>query len=579
MGSVGALVDIELGSASQSEHFGLACTDLACFFYSLQGLVPGLERLCVLEGVEISQVRANLRELAGMPARLAAMPELAPAHAAFIKRYGEGYAERAQRALDSWPAGATDLGCTAPPMGFSWSPFIAQAASSFLAHTACPQSLHVVHKGNMRKMEGSAVITYLDDLACICRGATERLAAQSADATLHALKQTADKFGLLSHKDQVGSDVIELGIRLQAKNGTVIATPEPRKFCLLLHAVEFLLKCKFVKKQAFLSVLGHFAWVLQLQRPQYACLAECYNAVITTSNRVEISADVRWELRCLLRLAPLLRADLGAAVCGTLYMVDAGPEGGAVVLTSLKGEKYSTDVDLENYPRSAWKMGPCATWTKVEHNNLTEARCNIWALQHAARSEAGRATRAKGSSRPLRVIVYTDSLVALGSFMKGRSSSRALNRYCRRQAALAALFGIVPLLRYVPTDRNLADGPSRGLCFPCVHVDTVKKAEVKAARRAAGREEAVIDLERGDTNRPLVDLSSPASSRCGSVSDGSYHLQKSTIGDKLGFIRHWEKPPAEKRHLLWDVDLEVGRVLALERSIRCGARKRWSKKR
>ena len=575
---LGSLVDVELGSASQGEFFSLACTDLACFFYSLKDVVPGLEQLCVLENVDVDEVCRILGELSEMPAQLAAKPELKSLHLSYVSRYGEDYASRAQAALDAWPPGACDLGCTAPPMGFSWSPFIAQCASSFISHSACPQSLHVVHKGNMTKMEGEAVVTYLDDLAAICRGATENSARVAAEETLGALKKRADELGLRSHKDQIGQEVTELGIKLQAHGGTVIATPEPAKFCLLLQATKFVLGCKYVKKAAFLSVLGHFAWVLQLQRAQYSCLAACYEACITTSGRVQISPEVRRELRLLVQLAPMLRADLGASLCQRAYMCDAGPEGGAVVVTSLtKGERYSADVDLDNYPRKCWRMGPVGTWTRSEHNNITEARTNIWSLHHASRAEAQRAQRTGTKARSLRVVVWTDSLVALGSFMKGRSSSRALNRQCRRQAALVALFGVRPLLRYVRTDQNFADGPSRGLRFPCVHLETVEKARVKAAaqRKVTAPMHAPVSTvavlspaslaafdggsRRGNSAASCL---SPGSAQ---LSDGEFHIAKSDIGDRLGFDRHWKRPADAPIGTMWRADVEVSRVLAMER--------------
>ena len=564
---LGSIADVELGSQSQGEFFGLACTDLPCFFYSLKGLVPGLEKLCVLEGVDVGVVRANLQELAnsGSPLSPEASAQASSTHALNLRRYGDNYAERAARVLsEKWPEGSThtDLGCTAAPMGFSWSPFIAQCVSSKLANDACPHSLHVVHKGGMRRMEGSVVMTYLDDLAGICRGATEKAAMSASAGILQALKQKAVDYGLDTHKDQLGTDVTELGIRLRAMNNTVIATPEPGRFCLLLHATAFLVTCKYVTKEAFLSVLGHFAWVLQLQRSQYSCLAACYDAAITTSGRIEITPAVRQELTWLLRLAPVLRADLGAPLCPRTYMVDAGPEGGAVVWAPLSyGEKYSTDVQLINYPQPKWKLGPLGKWQRNEHNNLTEARTNLWALQHAGRSEVQRAQRENNIARRRRVVVFTDSLVALGSFTKGRSSSRSLNRYCRKQASLAALLGVVPVLRYVATDQNLADGPSRGIRFPCVHSETAQKAAVKAAGKAALPLAATMTRP----TRSVTPDASACESHESSVSDGEYHLCKSDLGDELGMARLWSPPRSIMDRPMWAADREVAEVLAARR--------------
>ena len=139
-----------------SAHFSLACTDLACFFYSLKNVIPGLERLCVLEGVDVDAVKGMLRKLAAAPADCDSDAELKTTHDANLERYAPDYAARAQAILEGWPSGACDLGCTAPPMGFSWSPFIAQCASAFISRSACPHYIHVVHKGKVTKMEGGA---------------------------------------------------------------------------------------------------------------------------------------------------------------------------------------------------------------------------------------------------------------------------------------------------------------------------------------------------------------------------------------------------------------------------------------
>ena len=556
MGSIGALVEVELGSPSQGAFFGLCCSDLACFFYSLKGIIPGLERLCVLEGVNISNVKRRLEELSEMGAGNTAQK----LHDELCVKFGKDYATRARSLLSEWPDGASDLGCVAPPMGWSWSPFVAQQASSFLAREACPDSLHVVHKGENRVMKGSAIMTYLDDIGGINRGVSELDAAIGAEKLLLALKAKADEFGLETHKDQVGREVTELGVQLRARDGTVVATPSPKKLLLLLRATRFVSTRSSVKKAAFLSVLGHWAWMLQLQRSQYAVLDECYRATVTTAANVHVSAKVKQELVWLVKLAPMLRADLGSQLCRTMYMVDAGPEGGAVVSTTLtQGEQYSSEVQLEKYPRAVWRLGATGTWARQEHNNLCEARTNLWALERAGKDEARSAKKAGRSSLPRRVIVYTDSLVTKGAFAKGRSSSRSLNRLCRKHTALSVLFGVVGIFRYVASAANWADGPSRGLRYPCVHRETEAKAEQKLARQRLRADDSG-NVSRGGAASAS---SGRASSARGSVSDGQFHWQKSKFGDSLNG-RRWITPAASKRKAMWRVDRECARAAAAD---------------
>ena len=60
-----------------------------------------------------------------------------------------------------------------------------------------------------------------------------------------------------------------------------------------------------------------------------------------------------------------------------------------------------------------------------------------------------------------RVLLFTDSMVTMGALMKGRSSARALLRQCRVSAVIQMMCRIRLYLRWVPSEKNYADGPSR----------------------------------------------------------------------------------------------------------------------
>lgn len=62
---------------------------------------------------------------------------------------------------------------------------------------------------------------------------------------------------------------------------------------------------------------------------------------------------------------------------------------------------------------------------------------------------------------PSRLLVFTDSTVALFALSKGRSSSPVLLRRTRAVAALLLATGIRPYYRYIPSALNPADRPSR----------------------------------------------------------------------------------------------------------------------
>jgi len=121
----------------------------------------------------------------------------------------------------------------------------------------------------------------------------------------------------------------------------------------------------------------------------------------------------------------------------------------------------------------AWKLAIMVEWKTAAHNNVQEAVCILFALQRAARNERNCGKR---------YVVCTDSLVALGALVKGRSSSFSLNLVCRKVLAVLASTGLKLYLRYVPTWLNIADGPSRLVRQPGVFADTVRKAIAKHQR-------------------------------------------------------------------------------------------------
>ena len=88
-----------------------------------------------------------------------------------------------------------------------------------------------------------------------------------------------------------------------------------------------------------------------------------------------------------------------------------------------------------------------------EHNNVTEARGVAAVVRHLPRSS---------KSWGRRVLLFTDSLVALGCLSKGRSSAPMLLSVCRIVAAACLVLRIKLYLRWVPSELNYADWPSRG---------------------------------------------------------------------------------------------------------------------
>ena len=104
--------------------------------------------------------------------------------------------------------------------------------------------------------------------------------------------------------------------------------------------------------------------------------------------------------------------------------------------------------------RWLWHVGQSYPFQQSEHINVLELRALVqsfqWRLHNAKFFQC-------------RALHLTDSRVALAVAVKGRSSSRQLNRLLGKFAALQVAGGIYPILGWIPTDENPADEPSRRL--------------------------------------------------------------------------------------------------------------------
>ena len=103
-----------------------------------------------------------------------------------------------------------------------------------------------------------------------------------------------------------------------------------------------------------------------------------------------------------------------------------------------------------------WRVSVSGKWHDpgAEHINVRELRAALYGLRSAI---------AMGCRRNERVLVFVDSLVALGALDKGRTSSFHLLRRVRQIAALVLTTGVRPVYRYIETDWNPSDAASRAL--------------------------------------------------------------------------------------------------------------------
>lgn len=132
------------------------------------------------------------------------------------------------------------------------------------------------------------------------------------------------------------------------------------------------------------------------------------------------------------------------------YQVSELSSDASVQLGSI-GKRDSLEVPLE-FIGEDWKNVDGAKWERVESIPILEGRSVVWLLQHLARSQKNLGKKH---------LLLTDSMSVTLALAKGRSSCSTMTRICRQVAAVEFMTGMHIHLRWIPSELNPADLPSR----------------------------------------------------------------------------------------------------------------------
>ena len=385
--------------------------------------------------------------------------------------------------------GAEAVGVSVLCMGWSWAPWFAQELLQEVLMKGVPEfepdgaMRHKHPPPDISPEHPVAHLEYIDDFGAVVMQPRESSMAASVQCRARDALRAC---GLDVHKEALGAVFELLGAESDLNRRLVL--PKSEKFGVVICATRGVVMSGFASPHEVDVLLGHWTHYALLQRTLYSIMDEVYEFVRRPpSGPVAIPQGVRRELAMLVALAPLVRADLSLDWCPVVSMVDAGPQLGAVVYSEFKRADVAKEGRLglvtgweygmppspvpEAWSNRGWRLGAQQQWRNQEHNNITEGRCVVMAVQRLSRCRKG---------RQCRMLVVTDSLVVLGSFRKGRSSNQGLLYLSRRLAGLTMGYNIRVALRYVPSERNMADGPSRGAHYACVAKETLHKAARKS---------------------------------------------------------------------------------------------------
>ena len=381
------------------------------------------------------------------------------------------------------------------PMGWSHAMWWCQRVSERICTRAGLTEAERLKDGERAPSGNFFHIQYVDNLHVF--GTDKQQVEQRFWKAVQALRQV----GLTVHEIEFDeSDMSALGWSIAS---SAVLSPTLKRLWRLRLGIRELLKRGSATGQQLERIVGHITFVSLCRRESLAALGEVYTFIRRHyRQRVRLWKSVRRELWLWDGIAPLIFVDMAKPWDNTLYSVDASNWGMGVVTSSCSKEEAQAlgrhcerwrfkDEQASN-PRffvraedelllqgryidqtggadrtfktadfsavnRRWTVVGRHRWLRPDSMPVYEARATLFAIRHALRSVA---------SFGKKYIVLTDSMTAAVAFDKGRAHSFKLRRVLQQTAALCLGSGTFFRCRWIPSEWNAADGPSRGKFVP-----------------------------------------------------------------------------------------------------------------
>ncbi|CAE7388291.1 unnamed protein product [Symbiodinium sp. CCMP2592] len=267
--------------------------------------------------------------------------------------------------------------------------------------------------------------------------------------------------GLVVHEEETAEGSIKiLGWQFE---GTVMRPLNHRVWRIL--AIEFLLRIGSCSGRQLENVLGHACFIGLGRRESLAVLGESYTFVQKHyGHSHRLWPSVRRELQIWIGISPLIWRDLSAPWGRQVTCVDASTWGlGAVVadfpakdVRSLGqySERWRFELPEFKFPRAS-VFGAAVGLDSEDSANLQ------WAAVDAESQE-----RFDTVDRIWRVVGRYKWRRQEGMpVLEGRGRAFGMRRVTQQVAALCLCTGSSAYFRFIPSEWNAADGPSRGSLF------------------------------------------------------------------------------------------------------------------
>ena len=395
------------------------------------------------------------------------------------------------------------------PMGFSWSFFLVQ----HIHQSAVLRSLSISEQDLFLdgrppphiSSSGIYSMPYCDNIHSIssdkssCNEGKQRIVSELAGQ------------GFTIHEEEDASTLFNtLGGVVDGDSGRVGMTS--RRAWDLIYAFEYVAE-HVVSREVVQKLLGHAMFFSTINRGGMSVFRRSYDFVEHCKVPRRLTSQERQECLVFAGLIPLLFADLRKQWSNTLFCTDASPDGYGVCCREVErstaeslgrwnerwrfkrlgpeewaprrralgrdplvegitvvgddGEYDSIEqvglnedfpeVPLDVVDSSHWRTVLMGKWRQKEAITVNEGRALVLCLRRLCRSSR---------SRGLKHVVLVDSFSLALAVHKGRARSFDILRITQQVAALSIAGGFSVRLRWIASEHNVADGPSRGQIEP-----------------------------------------------------------------------------------------------------------------
>jgi hypothetical protein len=363
-------------------------------------------------------------------------------------------------------------------MGWSHSVFVTQTIHQHLLNIETKlNDKDRINSNNDLLLNRTRHLVYIDDLIIIGHDRNEIDLFQKDYCIQMENKNFKVKQSKIIPPTSTGVDC--LGMELNGNDFTIGI--HPIKLNQLIYDTRQLLFNGYCTGRALSRIVGKWTWSMLVFRPALSIFNSVYR-FIESSDRIcfKLWTTVRYELECCIGIAPLLWSSLDNPWWDKVIATDASMIGQGVCAT--KQIPLQTVVNISSLNQNdnnnnnhnnqilhnilndddniKWSTIISSKWNNNNNNNNSE---HINSLELRSIMSSIKWCLSYPSSIKHRILLLSDSQVAVNILTKGRSSSHKLLRRTRSISAHLLASHIQLFIKWIPSHLNPADSPSRNI--------------------------------------------------------------------------------------------------------------------